>query len=793
MKGKGIFLKSFLLAIVLIAPNVLYGSKVKTVQVIDKQFIMLHFEDGEVKFVDDGKGPYAFQHHTHDSTNNYIVTYGQPLNTTLAEKPEHWNITSGDDTNYGKKGSNPAAIYRKSKVNGQLEKKFDFSIIDFNYSYTHEHYIYVKLPTPLKNGLSYTLQVNKALNTDKQNITFTYNNTNNISEAIHVNLNGYMANAPVKAADLYMWMGDGGSRDYTDFEGNSIYLYNLERGIKHEVGNISFGSENKTDVHGYNLINSPVWHADFSSFNTPGKYKLVVEDVGCSQPFEIKDDIYYEPFKISMLGYYYMRVGEDSTNGMWPVPRRPLYIPGENPVNTKIYITDLHPYSPRWELPGIDTWDVPFYFKKYIKDGMPTNNNAIGGHADALDWDRHLGHVSIIYDLLLPYILSEGKINNDNLGIPESGNGIPDIIDEARNEVDFWLSVRYKGGYGHGISNPLFHNFFDTRGLIDSAWVNVLFQSDNTPVAAWANSANAAMLAYAFNIAGNEALEKQYTDSALNAFNYAQNIENKMLDNTQNVGESVMRGRDFLMTAAAYLFNLTGNTMFEDVVKEQSVISSPTSEISHGYQYNQYWATLAYILTPQKVRYPELQRNMKKAMLYQADQKEAMNISTRPSRRATDDFSGYFKTIQFVQRCMAAHAIADNKTDKQRYLKAMILEADYGLGRNPLNIIQMTTATTSLETKRSVENIFNTGRDDGAPGLHPGHTPYLNTNDWAFIKIEGCPSTLTNKCYPDYNNWPQGEGYFNTRYMFAHSEFTPQQTMRGKTALYAYLYYLGIK
>ena len=39
--------------------------------------------------------------------------------------------------------------------------------------------------------------------------------------------------------------------------------------------------------------------------------------------------------------------------------------------------------------------------------------------------------------------------------------------------------------------------------------------------------------------------------------------------------------------------------------------------------------------------------------------------------------------------------------------------------------------------------------------------------------------------------WPRAEIYFNTQYIYAHSEYTPQQTMRGKTALYGYLHALG--
>jgi hypothetical protein len=105
----------------------------------------------------------------------------------------------------------------------------------------------------------------------------------------------------------------------------------------------------------------------------------------------------------------------------------------------------------------------------------------------------------------------------------------------------------------------------------------------------------------------------------------------------------------------------------------------------------------------------------------------------------------------------------------------------------------MTTACTNLASKRSVENAYTTGRNDGYPGVHPGHTPYINTEDWGGTMVMGKPSWMTSKCYPSYGNnqttgWPKAEGYFNTRYVYAHSEFTPQQTMRGKMALNGYLY-----
>ncbi len=42
---------------------------------------------------------------------------------------------------------------------------------------------------------------------------------NRVRMPFNVNLAGYSPTAAVKAADLYQWMGNGGSRDYTGFAG----------------------------------------------------------------------------------------------------------------------------------------------------------------------------------------------------------------------------------------------------------------------------------------------------------------------------------------------------------------------------------------------------------------------------------------------------------------------------------------------------------------------------------------------------------------------------------------------
>ncbi|MBE0583723.1 MAG: Ig-like domain-containing protein [Desulfofustis sp.] len=436
----------------------------------------------------------------------------------------------------------------------------------------------------------------------------------------------------------------------------------------------------------------------------------------------------------------------------------------------------MQPFHPDWAtFTGGDKWDAPNAWRPYVKDSLPnTNPDAWGGHSDAADWDRHLGHVVNIYDMLLPYLLTDGALADDDTGITESGNTIPDIIDEARNEVDFWLRLRDGAGYSHGLTNP------------NSS--NELFQAGPTALAAWANAANAAMLADAFRIAGLVSLMDEYRAVAIEAYEHASGLADPMLDLGLDLDEGVLRGRDLKMMAAAFLYNVTGSSAYEEVINSESVCAGGPAALNNSSR-NQLYATAAYLITPQTVSYPLLQETMRAQIISEAKSQEADLMNARPSRRATSNPPAYWRTAHFMTRSIIAHAVTARQADKDYFRKALNLEADWGLGRNPLNMIEMTTATTVLESKRSVSEAYTSGRDDGVPGVHPGHTPYMNLDDWAPGMVMGTPSKLMQNSYPANvaSTWPRGETYFPSRWVWAHNEFTPRQTMRGKLALYGYL------
>jgi endoglucanase len=774
-----VLLRKFTLVvfIITITPT-LWASKLKYLSILDNQYIMVHFQDGEVIRRDDGTGNCAFMGHCHAPDGSKAIRFGSPLDMEKVLLENTWVIKSSDDRNYRRKGKSPLKVYRKSKLNGMSISHWDADKKDYVYDHTMEHFIYLELPYPLQQGKTYTAEIKENINSDISNQSFTFDIFNSVSESIHINLVGYSNIQAIKNADLYHWMGNGGNRDYSKYEGNSVFLINTETEEKTLAGEIKFWKNEASEANGYNLTGSDVWNIDFTGDFAEGSYKLAVEGIGCSQPFNISSTVFFEPYWLSTLGFFYMRLGQDSPE-INPRPRLPLFIPGLD--ETTVPITNLHPYHEAWKeirTRKTDPWDHPVEFESYTTGEF--NNNAWGGHSDAYDWDKRLQHVSIIYDMLLPFILAKGVINDDDLGIAESNNGIPDLLDEVKYEVDSWLRLRSGKGYAHGITCPY------------NEEKRIRYQGGNTAIAAWANALNASMLAEAFRISGHNSLMIEYADSAKAAFHYADQLEDPMLNFSEGDGTGKIRGRDFKMMAAAYLYNLTADTQYEDIMAQECVLNTENLLIVDTDQQNQLYGIAAYLTTDKPINYPDLQQKMKAAIIAEAKLMEAGYINERPSRRATCNDAGYFWTIQNMQRTILAHAISDDAAEKDLFLKALLLEADWSLGRNPANIIQMTTASTPLETKRSVMFAYTSGYNDGVPGLHPGHTPYWNMNDWNPAMIMGRPSWLASHGFPEKEKWPVAELFFNTDYVWAHTEFTPQQTLRGKFALYAYLHSLSI-
>ena len=733
------------------------ATKVLGLKVIDSQYLMVHFRDGEVHYRDDGTGPSAYLGHSFAEGDDTLLVFGERLKAE-AQDAALWQISSPDDKSFV--STQPLKVWRKSKP------------MNTDHTLTSEcdHWLFLQLPQPMKQGCTYQVNIPQGIGADKEQLSVCFDVWNAQSEAIHVNIIGYSPAEAVHAADLYQWLGDGGQRDYRSWEGRKVYIYNVKTKKKQNVGTVKFwksSADAAQEAGKKALIGTDVWNIDFKA-TTPGRYRLVVEDVGCSMDFDIASDVYFQPFRYSVRGYYYMRLGEPKDpEHVWPVPRQPQFIPETDPKGLTVYKTDLTPWDKEWRDLHTDVWDEPHFkpvfasiFWQHRLPGNPVNTEVKGGHSDAFDWDRHLAHVSNIYDMLLPYILSGGRLSEDNLGIRESGNGIPDIIDEARNEVDFFLSIRDGEAYSQGVTNP------------SEDW-SVMFQAGCTTMAAWANAANCAIIGEAFRLQGNDSLCQYYTDEAIKAFFFASRQENQQLDDRQDIGSMQLRGRDFRQMAAAYLYNLTGDEQWEKLFAEEAYELSIANT----------WTAAAYLTCPQPRHFADRYQQILASVDKLAESYNIVNMTQRPSRRSANDRR--WQVSQNLQLVMLAHYIAKDKARKKELEHVMYTEASWAMGRNPGNIVEMTGLG-----ERHITDCYTTGRNDGAPESHPGQTPFNGTETWSPGHNGGDARVILKYCYPDWNEggWPRQESYFNQRYFWVNGEFTPRETMRGKMALLGYLY-----
>ncbi|MEM9417709.1 MAG: glycoside hydrolase family 9 protein [Planctomycetota bacterium] len=743
-----------------------FGAKLVDARAVDDQHIMIHWLDGEVEYQDDGKGETAFMGHESHGDDK-VVRYDPALNPEAASAPTTFTVFSRDDERYAK-GLPPVTAYRRAKVNGAPAEWPEPP-------HTLEHVVYLKLPHKLRPDHIYTVRFDDALNSDRRLARIDFTLTESISEAIHVNLIGYRPDQTIKAADLYMWLGDGGARDYADYEGNAVSVLNVDTGQLTRVGEVRFGQARSNQDYGRrDHTASDVWHCDFSNFSEIGKFRLVIDGVGCSPEFEIKPDAYRDPFATSVIGFYYMRIGEPK-NARVPAPRQPRFIPNQDPPGFRVIRTTMGPKHPDWKSLGHDPWDNKDW-SAYVEPGSPTNPDAYGGHSDALDWDRRAEHVQIVWDLCLPFLLSNGAVDDDDLGIPESGNGIPDLLDEAQNEVDFWLRLRDgDGNYSFGVNNPTKDH-------------QIAYQAASAPWMAWANAANAAMLADCFRLIGRDDLMSRYREAAIEAYQRAGDGD---LDYTHNVGNNKATGRDLKALAAACLYNITGERKYEDDFVASTAVKGPKSDLDQQGVYSQYWPTAAYLMCAkqqwQPIHHPDVLSNLNRAVIHEATTKNLVGPRTWPSRRSSDTTKGWMQGVIANQALLIAHAAAEVDDElRQEMLEALILEADWSLGRNPLNMVLMTGLGS-----RQVEDIYTSGRNDGTPGVHPGHTPYMNAEPWGQGFMADPKGWYGSRGYPQWEDWPHGEALWRSRHCYANNEFTPQQTMGGKTALYAYLHALA--
>jgi len=161
------------------------------------------------------------------------------------------------------------------------------------------------------------------------------------------------------------------------------------------------------------------WWFDFSAVTAPGKYFVFdTQRQVRSATFRIDQQVYSDVLKAATRMYFYQRSG----------------FAKRQPFADACWVDDAAYAGADQDLKAHDVTD---------RENTAKVKDLSGGWFDAGDTDKYVTFaVPAVHQLLTAYQQNPG-VFSDDYGIPESGNGIPDLLDEVKWETDWLKKMQY--------------------------------------------------------------------------------------------------------------------------------------------------------------------------------------------------------------------------------------------------------------------------------------------------------------------------------------------------------------
>ncbi len=162
----------------------------------------------------------------------------------------------------------------------------------------------------------------------------------------------------------------------------------------------------------------PVWQLDFSAFDAPGRYRLRVGDAR-SDIFEIGDATYRRALLASQKSFYFQRTRTALTEpyARWEGTSYLRQAPSHVHADVGWDLADYPEKKNKWQLEA--GWHDAGNYDMYVPSTAPT-----------------------VQGLLMAFEAHPEAFADRELEIPESGNGVPDLLDEARWGIRWLLSMQ---------------------------------------------------------------------------------------------------------------------------------------------------------------------------------------------------------------------------------------------------------------------------------------------------------------------------------------------------------------
>ncbi|MEM1298576.1 MAG: glycoside hydrolase family 9 protein [Pseudomonadota bacterium] len=641
--------------------------------------------------------------------------------------------------------------------------------------YTTLQNVFLELDQPLDPGAEIVINFN---GTGFEAITATYDPVATISEAIHVNLAGFDPDDAVKTAYLSSWNGFDYDPDHE--RGGEGVPQSFAPGLTYSVidegtgQTVLTGQTTLAQAVGQgsnfwqNYALTDVWQMDLSDLTEAGDYHVVVEGVGRSQSFEIADDHWDDIFDLVFKGYYHQRSGialeEEYTD--WTRPRALHPDDGITIRQTTVQIIDT---SEAYD----GSLPKPFEFWEGNLTGE-TVDDAWGGWHDAGDFDRRTQHMQTTRKLIELHEFQTDWSEGYDGNIPESGDGIPDLLNEAIWGTEVFRRLQHDdGGVPGGIESASYGGYGDSS-FTDQRDLYVYAPDVWT---SWEYAATAAKIARALEpYDADEAAA--WLASGVAAFDWAE----------ARVPPAAEYDNGFLPTArnlaAAELFETTGETRFKDLFAQTFAYAG--DDAVEWYE-NQYDAAWLYATSGQAGADAAL-KTLALSIIEDRAEWLLENGTNSGFGFVHDPYSPYGWGATASQPTYSAdflvrmHAL----TGDQAYLDAITQDVDYALGANPLNMSFITGLDQIVPGARQPEEVLHADMDVLGIDPPPGITLYGEHNvlDYGW---GGWHSEMWEETWPNYYDAPVHESW-NGAYGFVPvTEFTVMQGMEDMTFVAGYL------
>eukprot|EP01137_Pigoraptor_chileana_P023740 Opistho-2@90552 len=351
----------------------------------------------DVDFSGDGTPPATFVEMVTASDASLVLIYdghGQ-------------GVISQDASDYLINGQPPDAVGRYTIARGQSFEHCD--------RVTVRHHIYLTLPggAHFEEGKQYI--VNSFTRHGPAVAPLTFNAATTRCECIKANQVGYSSVTNQRRfAVLGIWNGQLGTRAFDRIP--SFVVMRIADGTVVYEGIAEDPVDDTKAVLGSGEI---AYRLNLNRVPDGGPYKIVVPGVGSSHAFGVGVDYSRHIAYTELRGLYHQRCGVPLLQQNTEYHRGTCH----NVVN----ITDA-------ETGG------------FITDTSPVTRHVMGSWHDAGDFDRSHVHQFVIESLLVLYE-AYAHLHLDAVNdIPESGNGIPDMLDEALFGVLFWEYMQDSDG-----------------------------------------------------------------------------------------------------------------------------------------------------------------------------------------------------------------------------------------------------------------------------------------------------------------------------------------------------------